>query len=191
MEHKDIFIEEVNELLEQVEYSLIDVEDTGFTIDIVNTLFRSFHTMKGSAAMLGLDVISNLTHKIEDLLEPVREGVIDIEIYTTEYVDVIFKAKDQLSEYLNCIFTGQEITKNTDIDILIEKLKSKISNKENKVQILSVDKNNIKNSLYNIILIPTINAFNNGIGISNLLIDLKENGEVDILVDITKVPNLT
>jgi len=191
MEHKDIFIEEVNELLEQVEYSLIDVEDTGFTIDIVNTLFRAFHTIKGSAAMLELDVISNLTHKIEDLLDPIREGVVDIEIYTSQYVDVIFKAKDQLNEYLNYILNDQDIIKNDDIDILIKDLKSKISNQENKVKILSPDKNNLEESLYDIILIPTINAFNNGIGISNLLIDLKENGETDILVDITEVPNIT
>lgn len=191
MEHKDIFIEEVNELLEQVEYSLIDVEDTGFTIDIVNTLFRAFHTIKGSAAMLELDVISNLTHKIEDLLDPIREEVVDIEIYTSQYVDVIFKAKDQLNEYLNYILNDQDIIENNDINILIKDLKSKISIQENKVKNLSPDKNNSKESLYDIILIPTINAFNNGIGISNLLIDLKENGETDILVDITEVPNIT
>ena len=50
-----------------------------------------------------------MTHKVEDLLEPVREGVIDTEIYTKDYVDVILKAKDQINEYLNRILNDQDI----------------------------------------------------------------------------------
>ena len=191
MEHKDIFIEEANELLEQVESSIIDVEDNGFTIDVVNTLFRSFHTMKGSAAMLELNEVTNLTHVVEDLLEPVREGMIDTEIYTTEYVEVILKAKDQIKEYLNRILNDQDIVENESIYSLINKLKGKITSYENTDQISYSEKNNSKEYLYKITLIPTLNVFKNGIGINNLLNDLKENGETEISMNISRVPMIT
>ncbi len=188
MNHKNIFIEEANELLEEVENSIIDVEDNGFTIDVVNTLFRSFHTMKGSAAMLELNEISNLTHKVEDLLEPVREGVIDTEIYTAEYVEIILRVKDQINEYLNRIIHDKDIVVNESIYILINKLKEKIASNENSEQITYSEKIKPKKYLYKITLNPTINIFNEGIGINNLLNDLKENGETEISMNISKVP---
>lgn len=190
MNHKNIFIEEANELLEEVENSIIDVEDNGFTIDVVNTLFRSFHTMKGSAAMLELNEITTLTHKVEDLLEPVREGVIDTEIYTAEYVEIILKVKDQINEYLNRIINDQDIVVNESIYILINKLKVKIASNENTEQITYSDKIKSKKYLYKITLNPTVNIFNNGIGINNLFNDLKENGEAEISMNISRVPNV-
>ena len=191
MDHKDIFIEEANELLEEVENSIIDVEDIGLTVDVVNTLFRSFHTMKGSASMLEFNEISNLTHKVEDLLEPVREGVIDTEIYTKDYVDVILKAKDQINEYLNRILNDQDIIENENIYILIDKLKGKITSNENIERICHLDENKSKEYLYEITLIPTLRIFNNEFGIYNLINDLKENGEAEISMNISSIPMIT
>lgn len=191
MDHKDIFIEEANELLEEVENSIIDVEDIGLTVDVVNTLFRSFHTMKGSASMLEFNEISNLTHKVEDLLEPVREGVIDTEIYTKDYVDVILKAKDQINEYLNRILNDQDIIENENIYILIDKLKGKITSNENIERICHLDENQSKEYLYEITLIPTLRIFNNEFGIYNLINDLKENGEAEISMNISSIPMIT
>ena len=191
MDHKDIFIEEANELLEEVENSIIDVEDIGLTVDVVNTLFRSFHTMKGSASMLEFNEISNLTHKVEDLLEPVREGVIDTEIYTKDYVDVILKAKDQINEYLNRILNDQDIIENENIYILIDKLKGKITSNENIERICHLDENQSKEYLYEITLIPTLRIFNNEFGIYNLINDLKENGKAEISMNISSIPMIT
>lgn len=191
MDHKDIFIEEANELLEEVENSIIDVEDIGLTVDVVNTLFRSFHTMKGSASMLEFNEISNLTHKVEDLLEPVREGVIDTEIYTKDYVDVILKAKDQINDYLNRILNDQDIIENENIYILIDKLKGKITSNENIERICHLDENQSKEYLYEITLIPTLRIFNNEFGIYNLINDLKENGEAEISMNISSIPMIT
>lgn len=191
MDHKDIFIEEANELLEEVENSIIDVEDIGLTVDVVNTLFRSFHTMKGSASMLEFNEISNLTHKVEDLLEPVREGVIDTEIYTKDYVNVILKAKDQINEYLNRILNDQDIIENEKIYILIDKLKGKITSNENIERICHLDENQSKEYLYEITLVPTLRIFNNEFGIYNLINDLKENGEAEISMNISSIPMIT
>ena len=191
MDHKDIFIEEANELLEEVENSIIDVEDIGLTVDVVNTLFRSFHTMKGSASMLEFNEISNLTHKVEDLLEPVREGVIDTEIYTKDYVNVILKAKDQINDYLNRILNDQDIIENENIYILIDKLKGKITSNENIERICHLDENQSKEYLYEITLIPTLRIFNNEFGIYNLINDLKENGEAEISMNISSIPMIT
>lgn len=191
MDHKDIFIEEANELLEEVENSIIDVEDIGLTVDVVNTLFRSFHTMKGSASMLEFNEISNLTHKVEDLLEPVREGVIDTEIYTKDYVNVILKAKDQINDYLNRILNDQDIIENENIYILIDKLKGKITSNENIERICHLDENKSKEYLYEITLIPTLRIFNNEFGIYNLINDLKENGEAEISMNISSIPMIT
>ena len=60
---------------------------------------------------------------------------IDTEIYTTEYVEVILKAKDQINEYLNQILNDYDIIENKSIYRLINKLKCKITSNEKSDQI--------------------------------------------------------
>jgi CheY-like chemotaxis protein/HPt (histidine-containing phosphotransfer) domain-containing protein len=72
------YLEETEELLQKAEECLIRLE-TDYSTDDINGLFRMFHSIKGSSQMIGYDDIGNLTHKIEDMLDIVRKGRIDLD----------------------------------------------------------------------------------------------------------------
>ena len=67
------FIVESRENLEGAEAALLTLESNPDDLESVNTVFRAFHTVKGSAAFLGLKVMSSFAHKAENLLSRMRE----------------------------------------------------------------------------------------------------------------------
>ena len=62
----DMFIFEMNQLVDQLEQLIIECED-GYSMDNINEIFRIMHTVKGSAAMMMYENISKTAHATEDL----------------------------------------------------------------------------------------------------------------------------
>jgi two-component system chemotaxis sensor kinase CheA len=67
-----IFRDEANERLDSMSTALLAIEDGRATADVIGSLFRDAHTIKGAAGMLGLDDISALAHAVEDVLASAR-----------------------------------------------------------------------------------------------------------------------
>lgn len=68
------FVVEALELLSAAEESLLQLEERPERADLVRGLMRSFHTIKGNSAYLGLRAIADLAHRLENRLEPVQQG---------------------------------------------------------------------------------------------------------------------
>ncbi len=68
------FITECTDLIETAEVALLGLEESPDNEELVNTIFRAFHTIKGTSAFMGLDPISDFTHHAETLLSKVRDG---------------------------------------------------------------------------------------------------------------------
>lgn len=68
------FVAECNDLIEAAESALLDLEDSPEDSELINMVFRAFHTIKGTSAFMGLDPISEFTHYAETLLSMVRDG---------------------------------------------------------------------------------------------------------------------
>jgi two-component system chemotaxis sensor kinase CheA len=92
------FITECSELLEMAEGALLDLEENPDNEELVNKVFRAFHTIKGTSAFMGLDPISDFTHHLETVLSMVRDGEIDFDVATAdislEAIDIIYKMLD-------------------------------------------------------------------------------------------------
>lgn len=73
------FIAEAHERLQEMEEILLHLESGPHDDDIIDALFRAAHTVKGSAGMFDLEPIVNFAHIVEDVLDRMREGKIDIE----------------------------------------------------------------------------------------------------------------
>lgn len=71
---RQAFIEEARELLQAMESILLQAEEGQCDAEAINALFRSAHTIKGSAGLFGLDAIVAFTHTLENVLENVRAG---------------------------------------------------------------------------------------------------------------------
>ena len=68
----DVFLFETNELLEKLDEILIRTESDTLGEEDVGEIFRIMHTVKGSAAMMGLHNVSKLAHSLEDLFSIIR-----------------------------------------------------------------------------------------------------------------------
>ena len=69
-----LFLEEAGDMEDQIEESLLLLENDPSNQEAVNTAFRGFHTIKGGAGMIGFEELQQYTHQVESLLSDVRGG---------------------------------------------------------------------------------------------------------------------
>lgn len=91
------FITESNEAIDAAEAALLTLESNSSDMEAVNTVFRAFHTLKGTSAFLGLDLVSRLAHHAENLLSRIRDGEI---VCSGGYADLALRSVDMLKELL-------------------------------------------------------------------------------------------
>ncbi|WP_277584182.1 chemotaxis protein CheA [Psychrobacillus antarcticus] len=104
-QYLEMFIEESKEHLQACNEHLLELEKNPENIAIVNEVFRSAHTLKGMSATMGYEDIANLTHKMENVLDEIRNSRLNV---TVELLDVVFVAVDQLEEMVMDIAAGGE-----------------------------------------------------------------------------------
>ena len=93
----EFFIPEAEEHLQAVTECLLALEGNP-NADDINRLFRSMHTVKGSAAQVGLHRLSAVAHRVEDLIGRLRDGVLEP---SAEIVDVLLQSVDVLKQFLH------------------------------------------------------------------------------------------
>ncbi|MDC9728199.1 MAG: chemotaxis protein CheA [Methyloprofundus sp.] len=97
------FLVEAGEILEQLGGQLVELENSPEDTDLLNAIFRGFHTIKGGAGFLALDAMVGVCHKSEDVFNILRQGdrVVD-----TELMDVILQVADHLNEMFDAVHSG-------------------------------------------------------------------------------------
>ncbi len=88
-----LFLAEVDELLQRVEESLVDLERAPDDRALLNEIFRAAHTIKGSSATIGHARMAALTHAMETRLDDVRKGIAAV---TPQLIEALLKAVDVL-----------------------------------------------------------------------------------------------
>lgn len=91
------FVQEAHEHLDSIEVNVLEWESRPEDKEVVNAIFRPFHTIKGMAGFLNLQDIQHLSHELENLLDAAREDKIS---FSTEISDVILKGVDALNQLL-------------------------------------------------------------------------------------------
>lgn len=89
----ELFRQEAQELLEQLEQSLLDLSDRQQDQDLIDSTFRALHTIKGSGSMFGFEAVAAFTHYVETAFDLVRKGTVPL---TAEMVTVALAAKDHI-----------------------------------------------------------------------------------------------
>ncbi|SDB88874.1 two-component system, chemotaxis family, sensor kinase CheA [Pelagirhabdus alkalitolerans] len=118
-EYLDVFIEESKEHIQSLNDQILELEKDPTNIDIVNEIFRSAHTLKGMSATMGFQDLADLTHKLENVLDGVRNDKLTL---NTEIIDVIFNAVDDLEAMVLDIIEGGEGKK--DVSKLVNQLQA-------------------------------------------------------------------
>lgn len=104
-----VFLAEADELLQQVEESLVQLEQaTGDEeAELIQQIFRGAHTLKGSAATIGRTQMAELTHAMENVLDRLRHGTLSL---STAIIDVLLECLDALRLMKNDIADDVETT---------------------------------------------------------------------------------
>ncbi|MEX6723838.1 chemotaxis protein CheA [Parapedomonas caeni] len=88
-----VFLTEAQELLEQLEQSLLDLHGALDDSDLIDGAFRALHTIKGSGSMFGFDAVAAFTHHVETAFDLVRKGHLAT---TPALIDVALAARDHI-----------------------------------------------------------------------------------------------
>jgi two-component system, chemotaxis family, sensor kinase CheA len=120
-----MFVEECQELLAELETALLELETTPGSVDGVHRVFRALHTIKGSAAMLGLEDVRELTNDLESAFDLVRAERLEC---AEILISLSFAYKDLLTEYLRNPESGLPLSRTTEILGKLENLVNSIPN---------------------------------------------------------------
>ena len=93
----DIFFEESFEGIEIMESELLNLSPGTADKEITNTIFRAAHSIKGSAGTFGFSEISDFTHKMETVLDKMRNDELEI---SQQLISVLLSAVDSLNNML-------------------------------------------------------------------------------------------
>ncbi len=114
------FLVEAFELIEQLDQDLVELENTPEDLELLNSIFRVAHTIKGSSSFLSFDVLTKLTHHMEDVLNKARKG--DLKL-NQEIMDVVLESIDMMKTLLHCIRdNGNDTAINMDLTDIINRL---------------------------------------------------------------------
>ncbi len=104
-EARTTFIAESQELLQEMESSLLALERDPDDQDAVNSLFRAAHTIKGSSGVLGIETVEKFTHLVENLLEKMRTGQIKAD---SGNIELLLQCRDHISRLISLAAEGGE-----------------------------------------------------------------------------------
>ena len=104
------FIVETKEIFEKLDVDLVDMEKRPDDSELLNGVFRHFHTIKGTSSFLGLEKLTTVTHRGEDILNKLRKGEVKL---NPNIMDSLLKAFDVIKNLLDCI----ETNKNEDVEV--------------------------------------------------------------------------
>lgn len=164
------FITEATELTTELERGLLHLEKSPHDKEIINTIFRFAHTIKGSSGCIGLNDISTFTHIVEEVLELMRQEVI---VPDRDIIDLLLKGVDKIKEMVDALATSTlyDFAQCADLLQQMEGLKNKKTIRQFKI-IFIPDRTVLKRGIDPIIVIDdlrslgeikNINAFTNNV----------------------------
>jgi two-component system chemotaxis sensor kinase CheA len=112
------FQEEAGDLLQRLNEGVITLEGDSKNSELIDQMLRDAHTLKGSSRMVGLIDISDIAHRLEDIMVKVRDGEME---YTPDMTDHFFAALDAI------VYLADNAGKDVELKIDLESLQKTLS----------------------------------------------------------------
>ncbi len=127
------FLAEAEEIIEQLGSELADLSDMAETgelkPDVLNSIFRGAHSLKGLAGMFSFSDVAELSHNMENLLDCLRLGKLNL---TPHLMAVLFDAHDLLRTVIRSFASGEDVGRSQDITRCVAKINSCLATSEKK-----------------------------------------------------------
>ncbi len=192
---RDVFREEASELLSQMEMPLIELEGNPADCELINTVFRALHTIKGSGSMCGYHELSDFTHKFENLFDSVRKGAFRAD---EKIIKLSLRAKDCMKALLEGNNSEDEQAKRREI---LEEISAITGNLKKDIRPDTGESDKSENTAsciesgdygiehYKIIFMPSPDILSRGIKIEPMLAELDSCGKYHVRADILSIPD--
>lgn len=191
---RKVYLQEAAELLEQLEESLLELEEAPDDMELIGGVFRALHTIKGSGAMFGFDRVAAFTHEVETVFDLVRSEKMAAD---RELIDLTLSSRDIIRRMLDEVHGGEAVA-DEDAERIVSGLQtlaraSGAASEGQKAPIEADDDDEEKNRLvtWRIRFCPEENIFATGTDPSLLLDDLRELGNLDVVALTDGIPMLT
>jgi len=189
---QDAFFEEAAEHLAVVEEGLLALEQHPEDLDLLNKIFRSAHSIKGTSGMFGFNAVAQFTHKMETLLDLLRNGQKKV---TPQIADLLLKSTDCLKTLVESAKTGSSVDDETVQRLtgelaaasnLKDEAKAKVEGNPSKSSVTSAS-----TSTFHIVWTPPTYLFQRGLDPLQTFKELAGLGTLShITVDTSKLPDL-
>lgn len=197
---RDIFREEAAELLAQMEMPLIELEGNPSDAELINTVFRALHTIKGSGSMCGYRELAGFTHDLENLFDCMRKGRFCAD---ERIIRLSLKAKDCMRYLLDGVDNEEQRALRESILHEVRNITGDISCDENMNEIKdtretaaescmtgnAIDVSDGSRERYRIVFMPSPDILSRGIKIEPMLSELSALGDFKVRVDISSIPD--
>ena len=168
-ELKKAFIEEVKELLQKTEKNLLLLENDRTNKEYVQEIFRSMHTIKGSAGVYGLDKTVHLAHQFESLFAKIRDGKLNADI---QIISLALEAIDILLLLVQA--NSEDDIPNEKINSIERKLNNLKPSQQPDLQNVTKQQNTSKIASYYIVFEPNADIEERNIKIEPIISDFDE-----------------
>lgn len=101
--YQNLFYEETDKYLRELNDGVLHLEEHPDDVEILNSIFRSAHTLKGMAATMGLNTMTKLTHQMENVFELLKNQELEV---THELITLIFDCLDALADIVEDLQAG-------------------------------------------------------------------------------------
>ena len=100
------FIVEAGEIIEKLDEQLVQIEKTPDDKELLNSIFRGFHTIKGGAGFLQLNSLVEVCHAAESLFDELRNGRVSM---SSDLMDAVLAAYDEISAMFENVKNGETL----------------------------------------------------------------------------------
>ncbi|MEL6107960.1 MAG: chemotaxis protein CheA [Planctomycetota bacterium] len=183
------FFEEASEHLENMEAALLQLESAPGDGELLNTVFRAAHSIKGASSTFGVHAVGEFTHILESLLDRMRDGELQV---TSESTELLLKSVDVLAGLLSAARDGTPEPENVrEVAEQLQKLNGMDVAQQNASASEESTSAQEGQVTYDVEFKPSTDFFHFGLDPLLLLRELAETGTVsDFQVDASEVPSL-
>lgn len=183
------FFDEANEHVENMEAALLQLENSPDDAELLNTIFRAAHSIKGASSTFGVHAVGEFTHVLENLLDRMRDGEIQV---TSESTEVLLTSVDVLSGLLAAARDGSAEPENTaEVVASLQEINGGESAPDKTNSPDTQPSTESTPTLYDVVFEPSRDFFHIGLDPLMLLSDLHDCGTVSNLnLDASKLPSL-